>query len=343
MRRKKAFIRLTVLLILCVTCFIAVYVLHRDRNAVYLQTGTEPDVNPAMIRKHTDRLQKEKLEEVMRPDAAYLKLTKSLRDNAPEIRSPAGFVYRLDTDEIIFQKSSGPVKTASLAKLFSIAYSLHELSWNTVCDVGKEETEVPQVAAVAGLKPGQKIRLSDLVALQMLESACDATRVMARAVVAAQQNRPSIGYSEAEPVFVREMRSWLKQLNINGDGLHQIDGLDLETVCRMEDIIRICVYLADEEPDVAELAGTFEKTVRPLQGPVFRLKNTNRQLDPESVYFDPHVRGVKTGTLKKYFNLVTAVEGEERFLIGVFGSEDDDQRYQDTVTLKRFFTDGGTL
>lgn len=62
--------------------------------------------------------------------------------------------------------------------------------------------------------------------------------------------------------------------------------------------------------------------------------NSNQQLDEGSVYYDPHVKGLKTGSLDDYYCLITLYEdGEEKYLIGVFGSPTDHGRYEDTASV----------
>ena len=62
--------------------------------------------------------------------------------------------------------------------------------------------------------------------------------------------------------------------------------------------------------------------------------NTNKQLDPNSEYYNENVIGIKTGSLDDNYSLVTYYDdGERSLLIGVFGSATDKGRYEDTYEI----------
>ena len=62
--------------------------------------------------------------------------------------------------------------------------------------------------------------------------------------------------------------------------------------------------------------------------------NTNAQLDSDSKFYNKSVVGLKTGSLEGSYSLVTVYDTRNaRFIIGVFGSDNENSRYNDTQTL----------
>ena len=85
---------------------------------------------------------------------------------------------------------------------------------------------------------------------------------------------------------------------------------------------------------IAGYASTVSEKVTYQSGHTMTWNNTNPLINPDSEFYSPYVRGLKTGSLTDAFSvLVSANINGRTYIMGLFGSPTKNGRYQDCHTL----------
>lgn len=211
---------------------------------------------------------------------------------------------------------SEEIVPASIIKLFSINYFIHVLEKHDLLNstasttVGEEINKkyVNKDLFKAGLKKGEKYRIIDLIDLAIIPSASDAVYVLSRFVY-----NVLFGISLNDSAFITNYDDWewmtlrISQeinkyyFNLLGIRLNLLDptGIRKEKI-KINDLNRFLKYLITNNSEILKIA-TKSKTSK-INKKVFR--STNSFLQKGKPEFNPHVRGLKTGTLKNWKNLL---------------------------------------
>lgn len=205
---------------------------------------------------------------------------------------------------------------ASIIKLFTIDYFLHVLkdhnllNSTTSTTVGEEINRkyINKDLFKAGLKKGEVLRIVDLIELAIIPSASDAVYVLSRFIYNA-----IFGISLNDSSFITNFDDWewmtlrISQeinkyyFNLLGIRLNLLDptGIRREKI-KINDLNRFLKYLITNNSEILKIAAK-SKTSK-INKKVFR--STNSFLQKGKPEFNPHVRGLKTGTLKNWKNLL---------------------------------------
>ena len=134
--------------------------------------------------------------------------------------------------------------------------------------------------------------------------------------------------------FVIRMNEYADNLGCTGSHFTVPDGFaGNEHYSTLDDMILICRKAA-ENAIISKYAAMYSDSVVYASGHTNTWTNTNEMLNPDSVYYQPYVIGLKTGSLADNYSLVTLYDdGENRLLIGVFGARKEKERYIDTAAL----------
>lgn len=204
---------------------------------------------------------------------------------------------------------------ASIIKLFTIDYFLHVLkdhnllNSTTSTTVGEEINNkyVNKYLFKVGLKRGEKYRIIDLIDLAIIPSASDAVYVLSRFVY-----NVLFGISLNDSSFITNFDDWewmtlrISQeinkyyFNLLGIRLNFLDptGIRKEKI-KISDINKFLKYLITNNSEILNIAAKSE--TNKINKKIF--KSTNSFLRKDKPEFNPHVRGLKTGTLKGWKNL----------------------------------------
>jgi len=222
--------------------------------------------------------------------------------------------------DIFYEKqvygNTSEIIPASIIKLFSINYFIHVLKkYNlltptTSTTVGEEINKryINKDLFKAGLKKGEVLRIVDLIELAIIPSASDAVYVLSRFVYNA-----IFGISLNDSSFITNFDDWewmtlrISQeinkyyFNLLGIRLNLLDptGIRREKI-KINDLNRFLKYLITNNSEILKIAAK-SKTSK-INKKVFR--STNSFLQKGKPEFNPHVRGLKTGTLKNWKNLL---------------------------------------
>jgi D-alanyl-D-alanine carboxypeptidase (penicillin-binding protein 5/6) len=258
----------------------------------------------------------------------------------PQVSATRYFAYDLRKDMFLAQKGDGDAKLypASITKLLTCHVMLQYLEPDDKVTVGDAMNLVQFDSSLANLKEGDELTVEQLVAAMMLPSGNDAAQVAAVAAGRAIAGDPSLSYTEAVEVFVREMnlQAWeMGMINshfANPDGFHHDDHYT-----SMNDLITLCKTVLTNQTILKYTSKVSEEVILPDR--TLTWENTNFLLDSDGQTYLPNTIGLKTGyTGKAGSCLMSAFFMEDRILlIGVFGCPAfTEDRYLDTVAIYNY-------
>ena len=234
---------------------------------------------------------------------------------------------------------------ASIIKLFTIDYFLHVLkdhnllNSTTSTTVGEEINNkyVNKYLFKVGLKRGEKYRIIDLIDLAIIPSASDAVYVLSRFVY-----NVLFGISLNDSSFISNFDDWEWMLlrisqeinNYYSDLLGiRLNILDPTRIRRekikINDLNKFLRYLIIRNSEILEITAKPQTSISNKK--IFR--TTNSFLRKDKPEFNPHVRGLKTGTLKGWKNLFLLYKLNSTEFITILVSGCD--KHSDTKELSK--------
>lgn len=231
----------------------------------------------------------------------------------PILSAQAALAVDLDSGVSLYEKNpESLLLPASTTKIVTALVALDYYSLDTPLTVGKVTVDGQKM----WLKPGEEIRVRDLLYGLLVYSANDAAEVLAA------------NYPGGRDGFIIAMNAKAKSLSLTNTIFKNPTGLDgNEQVTTARDLIRVS-SVAMKNPVFAEIVGTKEKTVESVDGKIrHKLTNINELLGIVA-----GVKGVKTGwTEFARENLVTYIERDgHKVMIALLGSQD---RFGETKEL----------
>lgn len=234
---------------------------------------------------------------------------------------------------------------ASIIKLFTIDYFLHVLkdhnllNSTTSTTVGEEINNkyVNKYLFKVGLKRGEKYRIIDLIDLAIIPSASDAVYVLSRFVY-----NVLFGISLNDSSFISNFDDWEWMLlrisqeinnyysDLLGIRLNILDptGIRREKI-KINDLNKFLRYLIIRNSEILEITAKPQTSISNKK--IF--KTTNSFLRKDKPEFNPHVRGLKTGTLKGWKNLFLLYKLNSTEFITILVSGCD--KHSDTKELSK--------
>ncbi len=257
----------------------------------------------------------------------------------PELTLTArhSFLYIPETGQFLMLRGEEDDKIypASLTKLYTAYVALLHMAPTELVKVGSEVNTVPADSSIAGLRPGDKLTVRQLVEAMLLPSGNDAALTLATAVGRALENNAKLSYTAAIRRFVQEMNRLAEAFGLSGTHFENPDGYHSEnhyTTCRdMQKIGQMVLT----DPVIREVMAT-EKVVVDLQYDYpGGWKNTNLLIRPKSEYYNENAIGMKTGYTKTAgYCLMSAFRAEGKTLIvGVFGCPEKNDRFADAQKI----------
>lgn len=253
--------------------------------------------------------------------------------------SSHAFVYDYSDGSVRKMSGTGDdrVYPASITKLLTALTALDMVSPDTLISPGAEVYLPSEGSSGAYIRPHHTLTLEMLIEGMLLPSGNDAAYAIA--AYCGKIDLDMSGLNEdfeqaALDAFLLRMNAYASSLGCVGSRFTVPDGYaGKENYSTIDDMILIC-RAAAENPVIAKYAAMESDDVVYASGHTNTWVNTNRMLDPESVYYNKNIMGLKTGSLEDYYSLVALYDdGEKRLLIGVFGSERENDRYRDVLNL----------
>jgi len=251
------------------------------------------------------------------------------------LKSTHAFVYRFEDGTVSKSSSDGSEKIfpASTTKLLTALAALDITAPDTLIHPGDEVYYPQEGSSSAYIRPNHILTLEMLIEAMMLPSGNDAAYA-----VSAGCGRILTGdddsIDENLKAFVEHMNAYARTLGCTGSNFTVPDGYaGDEHYSTLDDMILISRAACEHEL-IMKYASMRSDDVVYASGHINTWHNTNEFINPDSEFFNENVIGMKTGSLSGYYTLISLYDdGEHRFLIGVFGSEKEDERYGDTERI----------
>lgn len=205
---------------------------------------------------------------------------------------------------------------ASIIKLFSINYFIHVLKKHnlltptTSTTIGEEINKkyMNKHLFRVGLKKGETIRIMDLIELSLVPSASDAVYVLSRFVynvlfgISLNDSAFITNYDDWEWMTLRvsqEINNYYS--NLLGIRLNILDptGIRREKI-KITDLNKFLKYIVTKNNEILRITEKPQTSISNKK--IFR--TTNSFLRKDKPEFNPHVRGLQTGTLRGWNNLL---------------------------------------
>lgn len=262
-----------------------------------------------------------------------------------DLAANSAYVMKASTGEVLFEKNStDAIAPASTTKLITALTAMRYCDMDDIVTIGKEVKMIASDSSKAGLLPGEKMSVKQLMIAMLLPSGNDAAYALAAHTgrVIAKDN--SMGYKKAVAVFVKEMNETAKEVSADHSKFCSPDGYDCNgQEVTAEDIAEIgkAVVASKELTSITCMKESHEiwKT-----GETGDYKNTNLLLDENSEYYNRDTIGLKTGTSDAAgCCLVSAFEiSGEDYIVVVMGSTEEG-RWEDANKLYKGIVNGDLL
>ena len=253
-----------------------------------------------------------------------------------ELTAKQAFVYDCITEEFTFLlgKETDRVYPASITKLFTAYVALQYLQPDEILTAGDALDLVGAGSSVAEIKKGDALSVEMLVEAMLLPSGNDAAYILAVEAGRVIGNEETMGPWYTAEVFVEEMNRQAEMLGLSGthftnpdgyhDDNHYTNFADMAFIGRLvmeNDVIMKYANVSEDTPSFGGEAKTWE--------------NTNQLINPRSEYYCPIATGLKTGQTPSAGScLLSSFEkGDQRYIIGVFGCPEIEDRFADTLQL----------
>lgn len=246
-------------------------------------------------------------------------------------------VYDSATDTILYSRSVEGEKLypASITKLFSCYVALQYLDPDEVITAGDELDLVQEGSSMAYIYRKQSVTVKTVVEGMMLPSGNDAAMILAAAAGRRIAGDESLEPEAAVQEFVDEMNRQAESLGFEKSHFANPDGYHVGAhYTSINDMARIA-KLALENKTIRRYMGLFEDDVIYASGQSNHWENTNLFLNPEEGFYRSDAIGMKTGrTRQAGYCLMSAFRnGKSTLVIGMFGYEDEYDRFRDTVKI----------
>jgi len=268
------------------------------------------------------------------PDDA---LRQALEQIAAEMPQQQILVYDTVGAEMLFCSGEGSEQLypASITKLFAVWVALQHLEAETVVTAGSELSLVRQGSSIAYIGKNCRLTVEMLVEAMLLPSGNDAAYVLAAAAGRAIKKDETLDGVQAVQAFVKEMNREAERQGLENTHFANPDGYHAGAhYSSLRDVAKIGSLLL-ELPVARKYMTCVSDKVVFESGEHITWYNSNRLVNPESEYYIPGVLGMKTGyTEAAGYCLLSAFDlGERQLVIGIFGAEDPDSRYEQALRL----------
>lgn len=247
------------------------------------------------------------------------------------VPADGAFVYNMTTDNLVLYSHDGSDSTvypASITKLAVSLYALETMPADTVISPGEETYFPNEGSSSAYIRPNHTLTLEMLIEGMLIPSGNDAAYAVAVSCGRVIANDDTLSAYEAVEVFMDGLNEYVTSLGCVSTHFTTPDGFTGDEHYSSISDMAIISRAAVENELIMRYAGLFRDDVTYASGHINQWVNTNEFLNPASKHYNENVIGLKTGSTDKNYCLVTVYDdGDERYIIGVFGCPTDDSRY----------------
>ena len=244
-------------------------------------------------------------------------------------------VYCVNSEELLAGENIDVhIAPASLTKLLTACTALYYIDPDEILTVGSERRSVPKHSSLCLIQEGHTLKLRDLIAGMLMVSGNDAAYTVAVSTVWMLKGEP-MSTGECIEYFCSMMNSLAKEIGMTDSSFVTPDGTDTEEqYTTVSDLIKLSEY-ALTIPVIREIISEHEKYVVFVSGENITWTNSNKLIDPDSLFYAEYAIGMKTGTTEKAGNCLIGVfeKDGKTYITVVAGCGTDRERYEKTLDL----------
>ena len=255
---------------------------------------------------------------------------------APAIDAAASIVYDLKNHKYLHQQSSqAKIAPASITKLLTACLTLEYLNTDDAITVGTELKLLQPNSSVCLLAQGHRLTVLDLLYGLLLQSGNDAAYTLAVNVARKDTGDSSMSDAAAVEHFISLMNTFAQEIGMKNSHFVSPDGYDTPEQYVTADDVLLLAMKTKQYPVINMITATQKIDVQFLSGETITWTNSNMFLDTTSIYHNPYVVGMKTGTTENAGTclLTSYNDGDYDLIIFVAGCKTDESRYTETATL----------
>ncbi|SHO52734.1 D-alanyl-D-alanine carboxypeptidase family protein [Anaerocolumna xylanovorans] len=258
----------------------------------------------------------------------------------PEISVDAKAAVLVDAEDgkVLYHKNAlEPIFPASTAKLLTALVVLDWCKTSEMVKVGKEVSMIPYDSSRAGLRAGDKLKVYNLMEAMLLPSGNDAAYALA-----VYTGRKSLKDNKADEMaaireFTRLMNDKARRLGAENSCFISPDGYDaIGQYSTAYDMAKIGLKAIKSET-ITKIAKERTATIKMVNGRALPLWNTNALINKDSMWYDSHVIGLKTGTTGLAGRcLISAARTDSGLVLSVIMNSTSEGRWRDSLKLIKY-------
>lgn len=255
---------------------------------------------------------------------------------APLIDAKASFVYDLKNHRFLHKQSAQvSIAPASITKLLTACITLEHMNTDDAITVGTELNLLQPNSSICLLSYGHRLTVLDLLYGLLLQSGNDAAYTLAVNVARKDTGNPDMSDQASVNHFIDMMNAFAQEIGMTNSHFVSPDGYDTADQYVTADDILLLAMKAKQYPVINMITATYQKDMRFLSGETITWTNSNLFLDTSSIYHNPYVVGMKTGTTENAGTclLTSYNDGDYDLIVFVAGCKTDESRYAETATL----------
>ena len=230
----------------------------------------------------------------------------------------------------------GRLEPASTTKLLTALFALSIVRDTSMTITASDELElVAEDASRAYILEGQTLTVEMLIEAMLLPSGNDAAYVLAAGVGRLIADEPEMFGKDDVLLFMQGVNDYGKSIGLQSTNFTVPDGYTEKNhyTC-LQDMMVIAIHAAENEV-ILKYAGTVRDEVTYASGEENVWTNGNNLINPESPYYFPYAKGLKTGTTNAagYCLVALAEKDGRRIVAGTFAARTNAIRYDDMLTL----------
>ncbi len=273
---------------------------------------------------------------VTQAETETLLMTASASSKKDDIPAPYAGLYEASTFTAIYEKEAKKeIYPASLTKILTAVTALTYVPSDTVFTVGSEQDLVPKHSSLCLIKKGHRLTLYDLLTGMLIASGNDAAYTIAVNIARLVMNTSDITDSEALSFFTSLMNTVATHAGATNSHFVNPDGFDSsEQYTTVRDLALISRH-ALKFKEIRQIVNYNEKYTVFESGQNVTWKNSNQLLSPESPYYFPDAKGIKTGTTPlagKCLAALADIDGKT-YIAVVAGCDSEESRYSSVINL----------
>lgn len=252
------------------------------------------------------------------------------------ILSKYAIVYDVQADQVLYAKNpEEKCYPASTTKILTASVVIDNAPEDIIFTAGDELDFVNPESSLAYVEKGNMLDLEMTIDALMLPSGNDASYM-----AAANIGRYILGDEEASPeasvqAFMNEMNRVAALIGTENTHFTAPDGFhDDDHYTTVLDMLKITLY-ARTKPMIMASAAKPERYTIFKSGEEVEWYNSNKLIQPDSVYYYLYANGFKTGMTDEsgYCVVATARRFDHDIICIVFGAEDSNTRWEETIAL----------